>query len=213
MKGTMATEQEQAIEASLQAGDDRHTTRRALVSQGISTSDFEKTYTSVLTRLGIEEPKPPAVKRIPSGEVASIARRRKRGSGFFNFLLTAFLIVVIGGCVALLFPSVQKVITTFIDTYGNMDRGASKERFSVGKSIIETKVDATFASARIYKGKLLDYQGACTGVTVVAPVACKENAVSLVMYAPLAEGGYYCVDSSGGTGREVDISGEVYRCK
>jgi hypothetical protein len=213
MKGTMATEQESYIETAIKMGKDKHTTHRELVSEGIATTDFEDNYRAVLTRLGVSEPKPPAPVMIPSGEVKAHIRKPKNRFGLMRAFFILILCCVLAGVLWFLSPKMPQVLDILLPTIDSISTGSTPSSASFGEGIIKTKVDATFASARIYKGKLLDYQGACTGVSVVPPVACKENTVSLVIYAPLEGKGYYCVDSSGATGSQVDLSGEIYRCK
>lgn len=89
---------------------------------------------------------------------------------------------------------------------------AGDEEFS--DSLIETKVEATVASANIYGGTMGGmFDGVCKDISVVAPVKCKQTPNSYTIFAQLAGGKYYCVDKLGfrGTVEKVPTSGSSCR--
>ena len=95
---------------------------------------------------------------------------------------------------------------------GTNSQATEEAHVSVADSILQTKVDSTVASARIYRKRMGTYDGVCRDITVVAPVACKETNEQFVIFVPLSNATEYCVDSTGKVSNAVDPSPEAVRC-
>jgi hypothetical protein len=199
----MDTQQEAVIKEMLMQGADRHTARRELVSRGVTTDGFEAAYEQLSSSYGLSsyETQPSEV---------SLTHKPKRSSASVGELLVGLLV--------LLFVCAAGISLALYGTYlhnpwSEMTNERTDKSLQFGDTIAQSKVDATHASVQLYKARMLDYQGVCTSVAVVAPIVCLENTVSAVVYAPVGEGGLYCKDGEGGVGSMVDTSGPVYLCK
>lgn len=128
----------------------------------------------------------------------------------FSFLvglsaLVAFLIFFNGTTFFLESPLGQR----FVDLESRAVQSESTDsdsgsNFNIADVFTKSKVEATAASVKLFGGRMGDYNGACEDVSVVAPVVCKSQGDSFVVFAPLVSGTFYCIDAK-------DFSGEVVR--
>lgn len=63
-------------------------------------------------------------------------------------------------------------------------------------SVLQTKVEQTVVSANIQGGRMGSYDGVCNDVTIVAPIRCQQAQSGYAIFAPMANGSYFCVDST-----------------
>jgi len=92
--------------------------------------------------------------------------------------------------------------------YENTEGGLTFNDF-----LLQSNVKGTEASARIWGSTMGSYDGVCSDIAVVDPVVCQESGTSYVIYAPLSNGTYYCLDSSGFNGVIESTSGVQESCQ
>lgn len=73
----------------------------------------------------------------------------------------------------------------------------TKKELDFNDSILQTKVEATVASANVHGGRMGSYDGVCSDIIIVAPVACSATTRAYAIFAPMSNGTYFCVDKSG----------------
>ncbi len=212
----MTTEQTDIIKQSLTEGKDRHATRRELISQGVSTQDFDTAFNGVLGELGISEPKQAMPKLNATGE-APVYFKTHRKVRVLRVVRLCVLVCILLGVAWYAFEGsgVYKIpIPSLIqDTYNSSIFVREHSDVSFADSILKTKVDATVASAQISGKRMGDYTGVCKDITVVPPVACKESEKSFAIFVPLSNGTQYCVDSTQKVSSFVDPSPNIALCK
>ena len=212
----MSTEQKAIIEQSLKAGIDRHATRRELISQGVSTQGFDEVYETILKEQGISEPRPQMPRILPSVDT-SIYIGRNKHRRVVAILKMILLVAALAGLLLYgLQANIQKELNDWIfNMIGHSTVGSkvTTESLSFSDSILQTKVNATVASANIYASRMGSYEGVCKDISVVAPVVCKEVAGTFAIFVPLSDGTLYCVDSTKKTSGSVAVSATVATCK
>jgi hypothetical protein len=119
----------------------------------------------------------------------------------FRILMVVFVVALLG-----IFFAVGKL---FVDTYlatpevtndpipwGEAVVDGRNHQATFDDSVLETKVEQTVVSANIQGGRMGSYDGVCKDITVVAPIRCHQEEFGYAIYAPMADGSYFCVDSS-----------------
>jgi hypothetical protein len=192
------------VKKCIEEGNDRHAARRALVSAGYGTDDFNTLYDTALAQLGISEPKGEMPDLRTLGESA-VYRNNPHGTGIPRFmhnikvalvLTILFALVVVGGYMLISYLSMPKISDAPIEWGKPSTRVKEEETLGFSDSVLQTKVKATVASAMIQGGRMGGYEGVCKDITIVAPVSCRQTQSGFVIYAPMSDGTYYCEDKA-----------------
>jgi hypothetical protein len=192
------------IKKLIQEKNGRHDARRALVSAGYGTDDFNTLYDTALARLGVSEPKDRMPDLHATGE-SSVYRNDPHGTGMVRFahnvkvtlvLAVLFTLVVVGGYLLFSYLSMPKISDAPIEWGKPAVKAQNDETLGFSDSVLQTKVKATVASAMIQGGRMGGYDGVCKDITVVAPVSCRQTQSGFVIYAPLSDGTYFCEDKA-----------------
>ncbi len=69
------------------------------------------------------------------------------------------------------------------------------------------------ASAKVYFGRLNYYDGVCSDIGVPAAYRCHESSTAYAVEAPLPNGKYLCLDSTGFFGHTLLSKGEGTACR
>ncbi|MFM2381723.1 MAG: hypothetical protein RLZZ76_490 [Candidatus Parcubacteria bacterium] len=194
-------------------GMDRHDALRRFIAHGVSTEDFQVVFTQALAELKMPEPK--QVMPTLLGQSERFTSERKRVSPIAAILtLLIGTVVFFGGIYILLTGNIFGKLLDSIPTRGNYDsESPSPQSRTFGDAVLKKKVDSTMASVRIYKGRMMDYQGVCSDVAVVPPIMCKEMKDTVVVYAEDSTGLLYCVDGAGKSGSSVGTTKSEVFCK
>ncbi len=201
------------IENAIRSGTDKHATRRELVSQGLPTTGFDDVYATALKRLGVSEPKMQMPKLAPSGEVPlKVIKPSKKPIKFFIEVIIVCILVG-GGFHFELHKKALAWIFNTIPSGAEEQEGSINTEINFGDGVLKKKVDATVASAQIYRGRMLDYEGVCTDIAVVEPVMCKEKKETISIFTRLSDGSYYCVDEAGKVGTTPFSTESEVGCK
>lgn len=195
-------------------GMDRHDALRRFIAQGVSTEDFQELFSQALVELKMPEP----TRAMPTliGESERLSSVRKRVSPITAILTICISTVLFfGGIYILLSGNIfGKMLDFIIPTGGeSFSESTTPQSHTFGDAVLKKKVDSTMASVRIYKNRMLDYQGVCADVAVVPPVMCKEMKETAVVYAQDSAGALYCVDGTGQSGSSVATTKTTVYCK
>lgn len=193
------------IKKLIQEKNGRHQTRRALVSAGYGTDDFNALYDTALAQLGVSEPKGEMSNMLATGE-STIYRNDPYAHGMPRLIhnlkvtfvfLVLFCAVVVGGYLLFSYISMPRISDGPIMWGKAVTKKDATETLGFSDTVLQTKVKATVASAIIYGSRMGGYDGVCRDITVVAPVVCRETPQALfVIYAPLSDGTYSCEDKA-----------------
>ncbi len=82
----------------------------------------------------------------------------------------------------------------------------SSRQGGLGDTVLRTKVDEAYASGNYYHTRLQSYDGVCTEAFVADAVKCVSGEESLLMFAQLGDGSYYCRDHTGFKGSVPKIT-------
>jgi hypothetical protein len=195
-------------------GMDRHDALRRFIALGVSTEDFQSLFTQALAELGMPEPTAPMPTHLET-EKAFIVKAQKSPMVMMLVGLMA-TITFFGGVFFFVTEDVPNRILDFVIPTGSMsvaDSDSQSEQVTFSDAVLKKKIESTMASVRIYKGRMLDYQGVCTDVAVVPPVTCKEMTNSVVVYAKDKNGALYCVDGTGKSGSRIELTKTAIACK
>lgn len=195
-------------------GMDRHDALRRFIAQGVSTEDFQDTYTKAISELGVTEPQQ-AMPEIVSGEMSLKSIKHK--SPIIMMLMACVAVVFFfGGMYLILTENIPAKILDLLPTGShnqtNTQFQTSSESPSFSDAVLKKKIDSTMASVRIYKSRMLDYQGVCSDIAVVLPIMCKEMTASVVVYAKDSKGTTYCVDGTGKSGNTIKQTETTISC-
>lgn len=191
------------IKKLIEEGNGRHDARRALVSSGYGTDDFNTMYDTALAQLGVSEPKGVIPDLRTTGE-STVYRNDPHGTGtsrlIHNLKVTFVLFVlavavVVGGYMLFSYLSMPKISDEPIE-WGKATKVRNDETLGFSDGVLQTKVKATVASAMIQGGRMGGYEGVCSDITVVAPVYCRQTQSGFVIFAPMSDGTYYCEDKA-----------------
>lgn len=194
-------------------GMDRHNALRRFIALGVSTEDFQDTFTQALKELGVMEPKT-VMPTIVSGE--KDLRVRKQKSPIVMMILACVAVVLfIGGVYLILTENIPARVLDLltIGSYSESSAQKTSESPTFADAVLKKKIDSTMASVRIYKSRMLDYGGACKDVAVVPPIQCKEMTNSVVVYAKDSRGTLYCIDGTGKSGTRVAETETSIACR
>ncbi len=192
------------IKKLIEEGNNRHDARRALVSAGYGTDDFNTFYDTALAQLGVSEPRDAMPDFRAVGE-SSVYRNEPYGAGpsrlIHNLkvalvLAILFTLVVVGGYMLFSYLSMPKISDEPIEWGKPAVKVHNDETLGFSDSVLQTKVKATVASAMVQGGRMGGYEGVCSDITVVAPVSCRQTQSGFVIYAPMSDGTYYCEDKA-----------------
>lgn len=192
------------IKTLIKEGNNRHNARRALVSAGYGTEDFNTFYNTALLQLGVSEPKDEMPNMHATGE-SSVYRNDPHGTGMPRIIHNVkvglvlgllFSAVAVGGYMLLSYLSMPKISDAPIEWGKANTQEQENDTLGFSDSILQTKVKATVASAMIQGGRMGGYEGVCKDITVVAPVSCRQTQNGFVIYSPMSDGTYYCEDKA-----------------
>lgn len=192
--------------------------RRGLISEGFSTEGFADEYDELFTELGIENtPKEvmvPPVNPILQEEARKYSKESKdvvqsqeikRRSNFIKIVTGVFVIVAAVLMLSGIGPGIWQ--NTFED-------------FSVAKNTQnpvdiarESQLRTMQLAAEAYRAKLLDYVGVCKSIGVDHETYnCVERGEVYAIEAPLSDGTFFCVDSTGFAGINSISQGNSGKC-
>ncbi len=201
----MEDEKIELLKTLIQEKNGRHEARRALVSAGYGTDDFNTLYDTALVQLGVLEPKGEMPNMLATGE-STVYRNDPYAHGIprlvhnlkVTFVFAVLLIaVVVGGYFLFSYISMPKISDGPIMWGKTIVKNDSPETLGFSDTVLQTKVKATAASAIIYGSRMGGYDGVCHDITVVAPVVCRQTPGAVfIIYAPLSDGTYFCEDKS-----------------
>lgn len=184
------------IKQCLEKGMSRNEVKHELISLGYGSAGFEDEYTGLVSELGISELVPTVshlqyktlgtkkeIKAVPKKSVVVVGKPKP-----LMMVILAILFVGIGFS----FLSVLGYVPT-------IDKGSN-----VSDRLVQSKVEATGASAHVFATRMGSYDGVCDDITVVDPVECQGDKTSFIVFAELSSGFYHCVDNSGFSGTVTD---------
>jgi hypothetical protein len=184
----------------------RHEVHGTLISQGYPTAGYEEEYAQALKDRGIQEPQPKPVS-VHFPPASHSAKSHTAHIAVPKIAVLLFFLMLAGGALyGVLYavkgesPEAQEEIEWGVEE----EQAASEEGFNFSDFLLQSKVEATAASANVSGGRMGSYDGACDDITVVAPVECLDTAQTFAVFAPMSTGVYYCVDST-------EFSGPVSR--
>lgn len=98
---------------------------------------------------------------------------------------------------ALIFLSVALLAgVAFWGLYLLMSSG-SADRATSADNLLKTKLHQRAASLDVNAGRFNSYEDVCQITSVEEPMRCRSSQAGYTVYAPLQNGGYYCIDNSG----------------
>jgi len=202
----MEDEKTALILRNIQEGKDRHETRRALISEGFSTENFDAVYKAVLSEHGLKEPTQAVPHLKPYGGFISQQPSLPLRRFFVRYFKIVVVLTVLAGVLFFGAKFLLSGVWEITNRAGNLGTGDSdnseeqERKLSFSDSILQTKVKATVASANLFGRRMTSYGGVCSDISIVAPVECKDTETTYVIFAPLSDNSFYCVDSKGFNG-------------
>lgn len=196
----MEVAKDELIQKLAEEGKDKAEVRRALISEGLSTEGFEVVYEKFAKKVPVTKPKQSKVQGQIIGDFASFetlpsSRKRSQSSGG-KFIFSAILILLV--VAGYLYVTGGLKITQFgqIDLKNDVIIN-DIQSFNIGDKLLQGKVESAAASAHLFERRMGSLEGVCNDIILVDPVECLGTNESFVIFAPVSDSKYYCVDAKG----------------
>lgn len=191
-------ERKEFIEKLVEEKKSRHEVHGELISQGYSTAGYEDEYAETLKEKGVSEPQPAMPKHYSPAAPERI-KERTMHIAIPKILVLFVLLAVVGGALyGILYSMQESAPGVQEEIQWGMEESPveNEEGFNFSDFLLQSKVEATAASANVSGGRMGSYDGACDDIIVVAPIECLDTPKTFSVFAPMSNGAYYCVDSN-----------------
>lgn len=217
----MEEEKKAFVQKLLHEGATRLAVKSACIGQGYGTAGIDEIYSTVLTELGISEPKDVTTALQATGErtlssAPTHSQIKKKRSQFLVFCVLAVL------SLGIVFFGIKEVVPLFIPkapsdepiVWGQKSEiKTNTDTMGFSDGVLEAKVISTLASANVQAGRMGSLDGICKDISVVPPVQCTQSATSFAVFAPLSTGAFYCADKAGFSSTVPNPPSVAGKCK